>query len=70
MSVMYQEGYKEGLNWPDAWETHGEPGGPWIPGVGRTETSRLNHEQALRDNHDWVRGWKDGHAKKLERASL
>jgi len=26
----YLEGYNVGLTWPDAWDKHGEPGGPWV----------------------------------------
>jgi len=55
------EGYKSGLNWPDAWMSHGKPGGPWVPSTG----SSLNREQALAENKAWIAGWEKGLSEKI-----
>lgn len=54
----FLEGYKNGLTWPDAWEKHGNPGGPWVS-AGDLVSSKVNSA--------WKRGWRLGHAHKLER---
>lgn len=28
--ASYDDGYECGLTWPDIWETHGKPGGPYV----------------------------------------
>lgn len=52
--VQWDAGYKSGLEWPDIWETHGEPGGPFV----------LN-EQTRAENKAWREAWRKGHDEKL-----
>lgn len=58
--AAYVEGYDRGLNWPDAWEGHPEPGGPWFGG--------REFEQLRDENKAWREGWREGHADKLATA--
>lgn len=48
------EGYVKGRNWPDEWESHGPPGGPWV----HDDPSQLY-------NDIWRFGWRKGHECKL-----
>lgn len=57
----YDEGFDRGLNWPDKWESHGEPGGPFR-GCSRFEALRKAN---LAYCDAWLRGWREGHEKKL-----
>lgn len=71
----YADGYKRGLEWPDAWETHGKPGGPWVYSAldsgDAVEYARRQAEAALsrRTNEAWRGGWARGHGLKLARRS-
>lgn len=63
----YQAGFKCGLEWPDAWEAHGQPGGPWVH-TGRKGVGDPYAEHAWatrRNNVAWRKGWDEGHVKKL-----
>ena len=68
IQTAYDDGFKSGLNWSDAWMNHGHPGGPWVPSVGY----RLNDpkwlaicEQAVAENKAWLKGWEAGLAEKI-----
>lgn len=61
----YQDGYQSGLNWPDAWMNHHEPGGPWVPSAGYDAGSRAVKAQFAAENHAWKDGWKIGLAEKI-----
>lgn len=50
------EGYNKGLNWPEEWENHGPPGGPW---------ARDARGELLSDL--WRFGWRAGHQDKLNK---
>lgn len=57
----YNQGYERGLSWPDAWESHGKPGGPWVySGRNAEESAKSRFE-----NRVWRAGWEDGHKVKL-----
>ena len=73
-SPKYDEGYERGLNWPDKWESHGKPGGPWIksdyvPWSEGNPGWRYN-KKSLQENRDWCRGWEDGHNEKIKIRTL
>ncbi len=63
--MPYEDGYKSGLNWPDAWMNHGEPGGPWVPRAGYSVSSGAVHACAMAGNIQWRRGWADGLQEKI-----
>ena len=58
----YDQGYQEGLAWPDAWENHGDPGGPYIY---RGQNTPAMAAQTLAENKAWREGWKKGHEIKI-----
>lgn len=57
----YAEGFQQGLNWPDRWESHGKPGGPWVYRGGNSQWRK--HDEEI--NKAWCIGWAEGHAEKL-----
>ena len=72
----YEDGYTCGLTWPDKWETHGKPGGPYMytydgPRYGHilgTLSDLERKELAARtkmENGLWRDGWEEGHNRKL-----
>ena len=56
-----KEGFENGLTWPDIWESHGTPGGPFVCGDFHTYA----HAQSAAENKAWREGWAVGHAEKL-----
>jgi hypothetical protein len=50
----FMEGFRSGLFWPDQWETHGKPGGPFVC-----------DDQSRKENDAWRKGWEYGHHCKL-----
>jgi hypothetical protein len=64
IAEKWDDGYRNGINWPDAWETHAEPGGPYIYGTGHNSNKAL-HEQSKAENAAWREGWKKGHYVKI-----
>jgi len=62
----YDKGFESGLLWPDAWENHGKPGGPYVY-TADCWAPRTHHiwAQASRAAHQaWMKGWEDGHRSK------
>ncbi len=55
---QYRTGFKMGLGWPDAWESHGKPGGPFV-------SRGRDNQQDLAENKAWLDGWAKGHADKI-----
>jgi hypothetical protein len=62
IAEKWDEGYKCGITWPDAWETHGTPGGPFVC---RAMSNKAMHEQDLAENKAWREGWAKGHYVKV-----
>lgn len=62
VAEKWNEGYQIGLTWPDIWDKHPEPGGPFIDGRSRNDGIR---EQSVAENKAWREGWRKGHADKL-----
>jgi ribosome modulation factor len=60
-----QDGYQSGLNWPDTWEDHPKPGGPWVNGGRYTEKERQMAAQSSAERQAWLEAWERGHADKL-----
>lgn len=54
------EGYECGLSWPDAWDGHPEPGGPFV-----SHTKYAS--QSAAENRAWREGWRKGHFEKLRK---
>lgn len=65
-SKKYDEGYETGLNWPDIWENHGKPGGPYISSNYIQGQGWRYNQKSREENQDWCRGWEDGHKEKLK----
>lgn len=60
--ASFNDGFNVGFTWPDAWEAHGKPGGPWVfswrscgpgckAGCDRQTTPRFT----CRESHDYAR---------------
>lgn len=58
----YMTGYQRGLSWPDAWDSHAAPGGPFVYNDFRHP---LESAQSRAENDAWCRGWRQGHVDKL-----
>jgi hypothetical protein len=60
-------GLMTGLNWPDAWESHGKPGGPWVPSIGYSTDPKwiATCQQAAAERKAWLAGWEEGHNEKI-----
>lgn len=66
----HDDGFKSGLNWPDAWMTHGKPGGPWVPSSGfsfcrNPDKARETYNQLYAENKAWRDAWEKGLAEKI-----
>lgn len=65
--VGYQQGFTTGYYWPDKWEEHGNPGGPWVyTDICRTPKFPRWAKRSRVINEQWRLGWEDGHKKKLK----
>lgn len=65
--AVFMDGYNTGLTWPDKWESHGRPGGPWVCGPTRPDPTPEQLERyrfSRLMNETWRRGWRWGHAAK------
>ncbi len=63
----YLDGYKTGLEWPDKWDKHAPPGGPWVYTAKAWETGQkyLNKAKISRmENEFWRKGWVAGFSEK------
>ena len=62
----YVEGFESGFLWPDAWEDHGKPGGPWVYSGQSNDPANITwHKASKAANQAWCKGWEDGHKSKL-----
>jgi hypothetical protein len=60
----YDEGFKSGLNWSDAWKDH-TPGGPWVCGYGYSEKDHNIHDQMAAERASYLKGFEVGYAEKI-----
>lgn len=65
INEAYADGFKSGLNWSDAWESHGKPGGPWVPSKVLCRNSFAVYEQCAAERTAWLKGWEIGHCQKI-----
>jgi hypothetical protein len=69
----YVAGYARGLSWPDAWEVHAEPGGPWVNVAIYSGNPTIDAEReaaaelSRKENEAWRKGWAFGHHVKGEK---
>jgi hypothetical protein len=62
--AAYNDGFKSGLNWPDAWMNDAAPGGPWVP-YGYDAKTNAAAIVARAENEAWRNGWKAGLTEKV-----
>ena len=71
----FEEGYQNGYWWPDQWQNHGRPGGPFIRACGKRgffrhdeKTCEMCENAAISSlsNLAWRTGWGIGNKKKIK----
>jgi hypothetical protein len=67
VQIAAADGFKSGLNWPDAWMNlyRLQPGGPWVPSDVYGDKQKAIYMQLCTERTAWLAGWEKGLAEKI-----